>query len=186
MKKKDRPITLEEKKLWASVMSDAFVFSSTEKRLNNKLEKKIILNKTQGMVNNENIYTHDQLARAKLKNIKVNETGDSDRRSFLKLKRGQFKIDGRLDLHGKSLEDAYLSLFNFLTQSQYHGFRCVLIITGKGYRNPSGVGRLKSKFPYWLNESPLRNLVLSTTIAQKKHGGEGAFYVLLRKNKSSL
>ena len=68
--------------------------------------------------------------------------------------------------------------------------RNLLVITGKG--RPKGQGEvaeygkregiLKSIVPKWLDESPLRGLVLAFTTSQREHGGAGALYVLLRKN----
>ena len=47
-------------------------------------------------------------------------------------------------------------------------------------------GVLRNEVPVWLEEAPLAGLILSVKKANPKHGGGGALYVYLRKNKSTL
>lgn len=103
---------------------------------------------------------------------------DLDRRTDQKLSRGKMAIEGRLDLHGLSQEQAHLALTPFILSSQALQKRCVLIITGKGK------GILRDQLPIWLNQAPLTNLVLKATNAQPKDGGSGAFYVYLRRDRT--
>lgn len=102
-----------------------------------------------------------------------------DRRTAERFTKGRMEIDGRLDLHGHTQEAAHAALRAFLARSQEAGKRCVIVITGKGYRDGTGV--LKSQVPRWLNEKGLRERVLSFSYAQPQHGGEGALYVLLKR-----
>lgn len=106
-----------------------------------------------------------------------------DGRTITKLKRGQLPIEGILDLHGMTLDKAHTRCISFLKGAQINGYRCVLIITGKGRFSKDKVGVIKKHFPEWMYESPLSKIVLSFAPAQIKDGGEGAFYVLLRKIK---
>jgi DNA-nicking Smr family endonuclease len=101
-----------------------------------------------------------------------------DRRTAMKLHRGQMPIQGRLDLHGRTQDDAYHALMSFIDGARSAGRRSVLVITGKGQ------GVLKNAVPRWLNQPPLRAHVLSFGYAQQKDGGAGALYVLLRKSQS--
>jgi DNA-nicking Smr family endonuclease len=103
---------------------------------------------------------------------------DIDRRSWLKLRRGLYPIDARIDLHGLTQAEAHDRLAGFLTTSQARGNRCVLVITGRGMRHG---GTLRSMTPRWLDEAPNRARVLAFAQAQLHHGGEGALYVLLRR-----
>ena len=73
-----------------------------------------------------------------------------DRRSWLRLKRGQVSIEQTLDLHGRTQEEAHRALGGFLAAAQAAGCRCVLVVTGKGVE--SG-GTLRHMVPRWLNES---------------------------------
>jgi len=99
-----------------------------------------------------------------------------DRRSAQRLKRGQMAIEGRLDLHGMTQEEAHRALGAFIARSQGDGLRAVLIITGK-----SGV--LYGAAPRWLEEGGNRGRVLAASRAQPQHGGAGALYVLLRRRR---
>ncbi|MFO1049870.1 MAG: Smr/MutS family protein [Geminicoccaceae bacterium] len=103
---------------------------------------------------------------------------DLDRRSWLRLRRGRYPIDARLDLHGLNQVEAHGRLAAFLSGAQARGNRCVLVITGRGLRYG---GTLREMTPRWLEAEPNRRLVLSFSEARLQHGGEGALYVLLRR-----
>lgn len=100
-----------------------------------------------------------------------------DRRTAERLRRGKMPIEARLDLHGHNRISAYEALGRFILGAYGAGQRCVLVITGK-----SG-GVLKSRVPEWLEEPGLRPIVLKTAPARPEHGGEGALYVLLRRQR---
>jgi len=109
-----------------------------------------------------------------------------DKRSAERLKRGQLPIEARLDLHGLTQDEAHSALLGFLGRCETRGLRCVLVITGKGFRKlgeTGGPGVLKSAVPRWLNEAPNRARVLAFAAAQPQHGGGGALYVLLRRRR---
>lgn len=110
--------------------------------------------------------------------------GGLDGRQARRLRRGETPIDGRLDLHGMRQEEARRALAGFLAAAQGQGWRCVLVITGKGQREPLGERRsvLRAALPRWLDEAPNRERVLGFAPARPRHGGDGAFYVLLRKS----
>jgi len=111
--------------------------------------------------------------------LAVGSASGLDKRTSLRLRRGQMRIEGRLDLHGMTQVEAHGNLSDFLLFSAAAGRRCVLVITGKGLRDGAGV--LRSEFPRWLNEASLRPMILGFATAQPKDGGGGAFYVYLRK-----
>lgn len=113
-----------------------------------------------------------------------------DHRTSQRLKRGQIPIEGRLDLHGKTQNEAYDALLDYIPHAYNQGKRCVLIITGKGSRQENSAsssqpktGILKQKTPEWLSTSPLNAYVLRIETARQIHGGEGALYVLLRRER---
>jgi len=103
---------------------------------------------------------------------------DLDRRTWLRLRRGLYPIDARLDLHGLTQAEAHARLTAFLAAAHARGNRCVLVITGRGVRHG---GTLRAVTPRWLDEHPSRARVLAFAQAQLHHGGEGALYVLLRR-----
>jgi len=105
-----------------------------------------------------------------------------ERRTAQKLRRGQIPIDASLDLHGMTQSEAYGALRVALQRSQAVGHRCLLVITGKGTgRANSGI--LKLMVPQWLDQPINRNRVLAFKTAQPQHGGTGAIYVLLRRQR---
>jgi DNA-nicking Smr family endonuclease len=115
-----------------------------------------------------------------------------DRRTAERLRRGQLPIDGRLDLHGRTQDEAHRALCGFIESAHDAGQRCLLIITGKGgraktddpyERNRAALGVLRTAVPNWLNQPSLRPLILGFAGAQPRHGGGGAFYVLLKRKR---
>jgi DNA-nicking Smr family endonuclease len=107
-----------------------------------------------------------------------------DRRLKQRLARGQIEIDGRIDLHGRTLSEAHGALLRFLHRAQGEGARTVLVITGKGGPDPErGRGVLRRQVPLWLTLPDLRSYVLAVEEAHIAHGGAGAFYVRLRRGR---
>ncbi len=115
------------------------------------------------------------------------EHGDTpgiDKRTAARFKRGLMPIEATLDLHGHSRDSAQSALTAFLQAHQAAGRRCVLVITGKGLKGETwSPGVLRTAVPGWLNAPPLRAIVLSFAYAQPQHGGSGALYVLLKRNR---
>jgi DNA-nicking Smr family endonuclease len=107
-----------------------------------------------------------------------------DRRLKQRLARGQIEIDGRIDLHGRTLNEAHAALLRFLHRAQGEGARIVLVITGKGGPDPErGRGVLRRQVPLWLTLPDLRSYVLAVEEAHIAHGGAGALYVRLRRGR---
>jgi DNA-nicking Smr family endonuclease len=98
-----------------------------------------------------------------------------------KLAKGRLPIEGRVDLHGMSQEQAYSLLLSFLHRAHAGGVRYVLVITGKG-SSSGGEGVLRRAVPAWLSTAPFRPLVSSHDHAARNHGGAGALYVRLRRH----
>jgi DNA-nicking Smr family endonuclease len=95
-----------------------------------------------------------------------------------RLARERDPIDLRLDLHGLDQDRARAVLTDFLLRAQAEGVRAVLVITGKGSR---GDGVLRRRTPEWLSDPPLRAVVAGVSEAHRRHGGEGALYVALKR-----
>ncbi|MBT4045923.1 MAG: DNA mismatch repair protein MutS [Rhodospirillaceae bacterium] len=130
--------------------------------------------------------------------LPVNANGDGglssglDKRSAERLRRGQMVIDARLDLHGHTQADAHRAVHAFVAAGYRSGKRCVLIITGKGgprddfdsgFMPDRDSGVLRRNLPRWLGEPAVRNMILRLQSARPQHGGEGAYYVLLRRKR---
>ena len=120
--------------------------------------------------------THEVLTHGDIKGL--------DRRTGLRLKRGQFPIEACLDLHGMTQREAYKSLCLFIDSQHSAGRRCIIVVTGKG-RGHEGGGVLKTAVPKWLNAPPNRNKLLAFEYAIQKDGGSGALYVLLKRKRST-
>lgn len=112
-----------------------------------------------------------------------------DRKTFGKMKRGKLKPEGRIDLHGMTLDRAHGVLVRFLLSAHGSGKRLVLVITGKGKDRDEGGpipvrhGILRHQVPQWLSAPPLSSMVMQVTPAHVSHGGGGAYYVYLRRQR---
>ena len=117
--------------------------------------------------------------------IEIGSVAGLNRRQADALRGGDIAIDARLDLHGLSRREAAGKVAASLAQSARRGLRCVLVITGQGRRDPLGKARgvLRGGLEGWLNKRAIRPLVLACVPAQRRHGGHGAFYVLLRRGR---
>ena len=112
-----------------------------------------------------------------------------DRRRYEKLRRGRIAPEARLDLHGMTSDHAHAALISFINSTHAQGLRLVLVITGKG--RPSdhwaagsqGHGILRHSLPHWLNAPPVKSRILQVASAHRRHGGGGAFYVYLRRQR---
>ena len=105
-----------------------------------------------------------------------------DKRQAERFRRGKTPIEGKIDLHGRTQQEAHDDLHHFLARAHASGKRMVLVITGKGITG-SKSGVLKENVPRWLNEPTLRRHGLAFDYAEPQHGGEGALYVLLKRKK---
>ena len=112
-----------------------------------------------------------------------------DRKAYTTMNRGKLKPEGRIDLHGMTLSEAHPELVHFILNAQSAGKRLVLVITGKGRTSnddgpiPVRKGILRHQLPIWMSQPPLAQAVLQVSEAHLKHGGGGAFYVYLRRNR---
>ncbi len=102
--------------------------------------------------------------------------------------RGREPIDARIDLHGMTQSRAHAVLFDFLRRAQADGARIVLVVTGKGAKRGQGDGGaergvLKRQVPHWLSLPEFRPLIVGFDDAHIGHGGEGALYVRLRRQR---
>jgi len=117
-----------------------------------------------------------------------------DRKHIKKLGKGRVTIDARIDLHGLRQSEAHDALGRFLRLAVANGHRNVLVITGKGRADDDQAhwtfdsgrqapGVLRRSVPKWLTGADFRDLVAGFTTAHFRHGGEGAYYVRLRRPK---
>jgi len=119
----------------------------------------------------------------------VTATDKKDWITFTKQSEHINKIQ-KLDLHGFSLDEANKIVKKFVIKSFENGYKQLLIITGKGsrskvYKNPylsKQMNVLKYSVPEFINnDENLINKVSKISGASLKDGGEGAFYIFLKK-----
>ena len=104
-----------------------------------------------------------------------------DANTLKRIKSGRMPIEGTLDLHGLSAEQAYEAFHAFMMDAYAHNAALVLIITGKGRVSEHGV--LRSNLPRWCEESAFRPMIIGLHKAAPNHGGQGAYYVRLRRKR---
>jgi DNA-nicking Smr family endonuclease len=84
--------------------------------------------------------------------------------------------------------EAHAALNRYIRSRVAHGARTILVITGKGLKKlgPDAAvivetGVLRAMLPVWLSEPGLAPMIAGWEIAAQPHGGDGAFYVRLRR-----
>lgn len=95
-----------------------------------------------------------------------------------RIERERDPLAARIDLHGLSHDKARAALESFLRRAQDDGYRAALVITGKG---KTGEGVIRRFAPEWLAAPTLRPIVAGVSEAHRKHGGEGALYVAIKR-----
>lgn len=130
---------------------------------------------------------HSALKRAGLK--------PADRGAEKKVRRGRLEVEAKLDLHGLTAAKARRELLNFVVRCSNRGLRQVLVVTGKGAGaraldarrfspwspdERAAPGVLRRALPVWLNEPDFAPLVSGFATAHARHGGTGAYYLMLR------
>jgi DNA-nicking Smr family endonuclease len=106
-----------------------------------------------------------------------------DPRLVGRLRRGDFSMQGHIDLHGMTQVDAKQALTEFILESVRKGRRAVLVVHGRGLRSPGGRPVLKHATAQWLSHGILGGYVLAFTTARLYDGGAGAVWVLLRRER---
>lgn len=201
-RRRHRPLSEDEHKLWRTVVKDA-----------RPLSRGRIVPVPVSLSNDEKHVAHKSVPvpkpvssvpriRSVSEPVKAEPASPPpftglDRRTSQRLARGQIDTEARLDLHGLRQDEAHSALLRFLTRTRIEGARCVLVITGKGespfarhtlhstrYHEASDhSGVLRAALPQWLGEAQFRALVAGFQPAHPRHGGGGAFYIWLRKRK---
>jgi len=94
-----------------------------------------------------------------------------------KLRRGDWAIQGQLDLHGLRTDEAREQLGQFIREAHGKGLRCVRVVHGKGLGSPGKTPVLKGRVQGWLAQ---KKEVLAFVQARPAEGGAGALVVLLQ------
>jgi DNA-nicking Smr family endonuclease len=97
-----------------------------------------------------------------------------------KLKKGQYPFNSQVDLHGSTISEAGVKLQQALNTALASHDRCILIVHGRGKGSINNRPAIKSQLNQWLRDSPN---VLAFHSALAQHGGTGAVYVLLKRQR---
>lgn len=101
-------------------------------------------------------------------------------KTLAKLKKGQFPVEAKIDLHGSTVNEAGLKLQHALNAALANQQRCVLVVHGRGMGSLGNKPAIKTHVNQWLRES---SQVLAFVTALPQHGGTGAVYVLLKRQR---
>ena len=202
MKKNNKKISSSDLKLWRQILDKVEPIK--------KSGKSKVINQEERVIDANNIISSDISEQSTIKkeirqkkvineessNITSNTNSEKKveftgihRRLEQKMLRGQIKIDSTLDLHGMTQEEAKDATVNFVKMAKKNNLNIVLIITGKGiskdnkddgYRNRYARGVLNQNLPNWLKLPQIRNDINGYRYANIRHGGEGAYYILLK------
>jgi len=98
-----------------------------------------------------------------------------------KLRRGEYAVQGHVDLHGLTRDEAKGAVEEFLRRARSAGKRCVLVVHGRGLHSKDQLPILKDALRTWLATGRFARHVLAFATARPADGGAGALYVLLRR-----
>ena len=104
-----------------------------------------------------------------------------DRKLLRRLRRGDYAVESKVDLHGMNREAARAAVERLVEGSRTAGKRCVLIVHGRGLHSKDEIPILKDKVKGWLERGRIARAVLAFASARSCDGGTGALYVLLRR-----
>jgi len=101
------------------------------------------------------------------------------------IRRGRLAPQRSIDLHGYGRDAAYDLLSDSIRDADRDGVRVLLVVTGKGARGGEGRGVIRAALPHWLETPALRPYVAALRSAHPRHGGAGAWYVILRRRRTT-
>jgi DNA-nicking Smr family endonuclease len=135
----------------------------------------------------------------------ISEKDKKDWENFLlkkeKLPNKDIKIDKKItfktrsiDLHGYTLDEANRSIENFIIKSHQEDINKLIVVTGKGIHSQNekdpyvskDLSILKYSVPEFIsNNKNLMKIIYEMKDANIEDGGSGAFYIFLKKNKTT-
>ncbi|MCW8955490.1 MAG: Smr/MutS family endonuclease [Gammaproteobacteria bacterium] len=166
----------DDKDLFKQAMSDVTPIKQT--RVSLKPKPSVVKKRAQP--------AHHETIADTLSDEFVPEAGDflefmrpGTQKSLLKqLRNGKLPVEGHIDLHGYTRDNARKTLLGFIQHAQQQGYKIVCVVHGKGYHSEDGRPVLKALVNKWLQNIPE---VLAFATAQPRDGGTGAVYALLKK-----
>ncbi len=134
-----------------------------------------------------------------------NKISDKDKKDWENFLQNDEKLDNKdlkkeikkfqktrsLDLHGYTLVEANEEIERFIKKNYKEGVEKLIIVTGKGIHSQNEkdpyiskkLGILKYSIPNFIeNNKSLFSIIKHMLPAKIEDGGEGAFYIYLKKN----
>lgn len=178
----DNDITDDDKKLFRESMRHVTPLKQTNKKHSPTHLPPTIPKKPRASIQPKSVSPHYYLSSLYTEEVGPNTTlsyhiTGIPKKRLIELKNGDIRWQGRLDLHGNTIQQAQDKLCEFVTHQYHLGHRCILVIHGKG--SPTGEAPiLKNCVNHWLKQLPQ---ILAFHSALPRDGGCGAVYVLLRR-----
>lgn len=177
------PVSEDDKNFWFESVKDV------ERKESNVHTEKTKQKAPKIEIREKRQYAKKQNFSSFSKALEDNEFGGIDKSTLKRFKREEFAVEAVLDLHGKTEQQAFELVDDFIAHSYNLGRRCVIIITGKGlsvhhdddFLTTKGI--LKKQVPQWLNMARLRGMILVYKHPSERLGGSGALYILLRRHR---
>ena len=103
---------------------------------------------------------------------------------------GKITPDRSIDLHGLSQNEAHARISTLIPMAYAQGARVLLVVTGRSPLSPDAMtvmqgarprGMIRASLAHWLDTPELRGFVAAMRPAHARHGGKGAFYIILRR-----
>lgn len=194
-RRKPRTLRPDEIELWDKVRRSAVPLQTDRRQILQEAVEKMSPGKTAEPLAPFTIGQKSQATRPehdfapKLPSLAKDAAVRMDRKRFGSMQKGKLAPEARIDLHGMTLDQAHRALAQFINDTYQRKLRLVLVITGKGRdlndvdSFPDRRGVLKRQVPHWLQAPPLKSLILQVSEAHLKHGGSGAYYIYLRRNR---
>ncbi len=110
----------------------------------------------------------------------------------INLQKKEFVKTKTIDLHGYTLDNANKIIEKFIKDSFLECVNKIIVVTGKGLHSKNekdpyvskDLSILKYSVPEFIaKNNDLMKMIYEIQDAHIKDGGEGAFYILLKKNK---
>jgi DNA-nicking Smr family endonuclease len=101
-----------------------------------------------------------------------------------RLRSGAVEPDRTLDLHGMTMDSAWIAIDRLLERSWRSGERLVLLVTGRERPDAErgGRGRIRAAVRDWLAASRHAPHIAAVRTAHRRHGGGGSLYIILRRH----
>lgn len=190
-------MTNNPKDFFEEVLSDVKKLKKKHKSKKINISKNIVKNKSikEILESKEIKATKEKSAKNKYENLQILKLQkrkliiEDGKDFYKKIKKRKIKINKKLDLHGLTLKEAEKIFDDEIHSSYFLGKRCLLIITGKGIREQNNnygtpilyYGKIRKEIKKWIKKKINSEKILYFTQAGPEHGGDGSFYIYLRK-----